>query len=390
MAALACLAQLVNGAARDHFTPVADEGLDEVLQVHQLRLAVGERDHVDAEDRLHRRLLVEVVQDDVGVLAALELDDDAHAVLVRLVAQLRDALDQLAAHQVRDAFEQAGLVHLVWQLGDDDRLAAVVVDLLDLGAGTHHDAAASGGVGAEDFAGAVDDAGRREIRARDQLHELRDRDRRVVDQRDAAVDHLAQVVRRDVGGHAHRDARRTVDEQVRHARRQDRRLRLGLVVVRDEIDGFLVDVGEQLAGEARHAHLGVAHGGRGVAVHRAEVALAVHQQVAHRERLRHAHDGVVHRGVAVRMELADDVADDARGLLVGLVPLVAELAHRVQHAAVDGLQAVADVRQRASHDHAHRVIEVRLLHLVFEVDVQDFAGDFGHGIFAWSAVGTGG
>ena len=116
----------------------------------------------------------------------------------------------------------------------------------------------------------------------------------------------------------------------------------------------------------------------GVAVHRAEVALAVDQQVAHRERLRHAHDGVVHRRVAVRVVLADHVADDARGLLVGLVPVVAELAHREQHAAVHGLQAVAHVGQRAAHDHAHRVIEVRLLHLVFEIDVQDFAGDFGH------------
>jgi hypothetical protein len=51
-----------------------------------------------------------------------------------------------------------------------------------------------------------------------------------------------------------------------------------------------------------------------IAVDRAEVALAVHQHVAHRKVLRHAHDGVVHRLVAVRVVLADDVADDACGL----------------------------------------------------------------------------
>ena len=155
--------------------------------------------------------------------------------------------------------------------------------------------------------------------------------------------------------------------------------RLGLVVVRDEIDGFLVDVGQQLARDARHAHFGVTHGGRRVAVDRAEVALAVDQQVAHRERLRHAHDRVVHGGVAVRVVLADDVADDARGFLVGLVPVVAELAHGVQDAAVHGLQAVADVGQRAADDDAHRVVEVRLAHLVFEIDGKDFARDFAHG-----------
>ena len=310
--------------------------------------------------------------------AALQLDDDAHAVLVGLVAQLRDALDQLAAHQVGDALEQPRLVHLVRQLGDDDGFAAVVVDLLDLGPGTHQDAAATGRVGGVDLARAVDDAGGREVRAGHQLHQLGDRDLGPVDQRDAGVDHLGQVVRRYVGRHADGDTRGAVDQQVRHPGRQHRRLRLGFVVVRDEIDRFLVDVGQQLRGEARHAHLGVAHRGRGVAVHRAEVALSVDEQVAHRERLRHAHDGVVHRRVAVRVVLADHVADDARRLLVGLVPVVAELAHRVQHAAMHGLQAVADVGQRAPHDHAHRVIEVRPLHLVFEIDVQDFAGDFGH------------
>ena len=32
------------------------------------------------------------------------------------------------------------------------------------------------------------------------------------------------------------------------------------------------------------------------------------------------------------------------------------------------LEAIADVRERAPDDHAHRVIHVRALHLVFDVD----------------------
>ena len=94
--------------------------------------------------------------------------------------------------------------------------------------------------------------------------------------------------------------------------------------------------------------------------------------------LRHAHQRVVHRGVAVRVVLADDVADHARGFLVGLVPVVTELAHGVQDAAVHGLQAVAHVGQRAAHDDAHGVVEIRLAHLVFEIHGQDFARDFVH------------
>ena len=47
-----------------------------------------------------------------------------------------------------------------------------------------------------------------------------------------------------------------------------------------------------------------------------------------------------------------------------LVRRIALLVHRVEDAAMDGLQTVTRVRQRARHDHAHRVIEVGALHLV--------------------------
>ena len=82
--------------------------------------------------------------------------------------------------------------------------------------------------------------------------------------------------------------------------------------------------------------------------------------------------------IAVRVVLTDHVADDARGLLVGLVPVVAELAHGVQHAPVHGLQAVAHIGQCAADDHAHRIVEVGLPHLLFEADRQNFAGNFSH------------
>ena len=36
-------------------------------------------------------------------------------------------------------------------------------------------------------------------------------------------------------------------------------------------------------------------------------------------------------------------------------------------AAVNGLEAVAYVRQGAAYDHAHGVIEIRILHLIFDV-----------------------
>src|SRR5207244_1476476 len=63
-------------------------------------------------------------------------------------------------------------------------------------------------------------------------------------------------------------------------------------------------------------------------------------------------------------------ADDARGLLVGAAGGVALLVHPVEDAAVHRLEAVADVRKGAADDDRHRIVEIRLAHLVFDVDRQ--------------------
>src|SRR5262249_16660481 len=49
-------------------------------------------------------------------------------------------------------------------------------------------------------------------------------------------------------------------------------------------------------------------------------------------------------------------------------PFVAVLVHRVEDAPVHRLEAVARIRQRPRHDHAHGVIEVAALHLLGDRD----------------------
>ena len=93
--------------------------------------------------------------------------------------------------------------------------------------------------------------------------------------------------------------------------------------------------------------------------------------VAHVEVLRQAHERVVDRRVAVRVIVAHHLADDLRALAIRAVRRQPHRPHAVEHAAVRRLEAVADVGQRSPDDYAHRVIHVRALHLVFDVD-----GDF--------------
>ena len=120
------------------------------------------------------------------------------------------------------------------------------------------------------------------------------------------------------------------------------------VVVVLEVDGVFVDVAHHLERERSHLGLGVPRGGRAVVAGRAEVALAERERVAQAPRLHEAHERVVDRGVAVRVELAHDVADDAGALRERLVGAVAAVVHRVDDAAVHGLEAVAHIGQRAA------------------------------------------
>ncbi len=369
------LAQLVLRAAGDDLALVADVVADQVAQRQRLRDVVDEGDGVDAERRLHRRVLVELVERDLRHRVALALDHQAHAGAIGLVAEVGDLGDLLVADEVGDLLDQAALATLLdleGELGDDDRLLASL-ERLDVGARADADAAAAGAERFADPVGAHDQAAAREVRALDVLHQPVGVDVGVVEEGvDGGAD-LAQVVRRDVRCHADGDPGGAVDEQVREPRRQHQRLGAGLVVVGTEVDGLGLDVAEHLGGEPGEPGLRVPHRGGGVVVDRAEVALAVDERVAEAELLRHADERVVDRGVAVRVVLAHDLADDVGALAVRPRRLQAEVVHRVEHAPVHGLEPVADVGQRAPDDHAHRVIEVRRPHLGRQLALLDVA-----------------
>ncbi len=343
--------------------------IEQLLERHYLRLVVDDRQQDDAESGLHLSHLVQRVQDDLRHRITLHLDHDADALAVRLVAQIGNPFNLFLADQLGDAFNQPCFVDLVRNLRDDDRLPLALRVRLDLGPRPELDDAAPGRVGRADAIQAVDETGGREVRARDRGHQIPDRDLRIFDQHHQSVDHLAQVVRRDVRRHADRDAGGAVDQEVGNASRQHQRLGLRAVIVRTPVHRLLVDVvADHLLGELGQTHLGIPHGRRVVAVERAEVALAVHERIAHGEVLGHAHHRVIDRRVAMGVIFTHDVADDASRFLVRPVRAVAALPHAIQHAPVHGLHAVAHVRQRTADDHAHCVIEIAALHLIFDAD----------------------
>ncbi|CAB4933273.1 unannotated protein [freshwater metagenome] len=185
-------------------------------------------------------------------------------------------------------------------------------------------------------------------------------------------DDLAEVVGDEVRGHADRDAGGTIDEQVRNRCRQHGGFCLAAVVVRIEVDDIFVEARSHAQCCGGQPGLGVAHGGRAV-IGGAEIPVPVDHGQTQGEGLGHAYQGVVDRGVAVGVESAHDLADDASTLHMAAIRAQAHLCHLKQDPALHGLEAVAGIRQRSRVDDRVGIFEEGGSHLLRDVDIDDSA-----------------
>ena len=72
------------------------------------------------------------------------------------------------------------------------------------------------------------------------------------------------------------------------------------------------------------------------------------------------------------MILTHHIADGARRFSIRLAGRISCFVHAVQNTPMDGLEAVADVRQCTADNDGHRVIEIRPPHFVFDIDLIAF------------------
>ncbi len=231
--------------------------------------------------------------------------------VIGFVPQILHHGELLGLHLVGDLAEDLVPRNLERQGGDDD------VALFHLKGGPQAERSGTGLVDLPDFGPGRDDLrviGK--IGTLDGFVDLIVRDLGIVEQLDARPHDLAHVVRRNVGRHAHGDARGPVQEHVRQPRRHELGLLERAVEIRAPFHRSLFQLGKEGLGERRHPRLGVAHGGERLGiVLRAPVPLAVDQRIPQAERLRHEHHGLIAGRVAVRMVFAEHVAHGAGRLL---------------------------------------------------------------------------
>ena len=230
-----------------------------------------------------------------GVALLLQFDDDAHAFAVGLVVQARDADDALLGVRLGDRLDDAALVDLIRNLGDDDLVAGRCSSTIS----------ALPRIVIEPRPGLIrfanrfvahDRAAGRKVRA---LARCRRASSSVISGSSISAAIASAISPRLCGGMfvAMPTAMplEPLTQQLRQPARQHARFGALVVEVGNERDRLFVDVGEHVERGARQTRFGVTVGGRRIGIDRSEVAVAVDQRIAQREILRHAHERVVDR-----------------------------------------------------------------------------------------------
>ena len=233
----------------------------------------------------------------------------------------------------------------------------------------------TGGVCLADGFPPNDDSAGWEIGTRDKLHQVINTDVIhvviVINQVVCCGGNFPQVMRRDIGCHAHSNSRGAVQQEVGQAGWKDGRFLQGAIKIIQKINGVFIDILEHFPGKRCQAGFGITHGCRSVAINGTKISLSIHQRVAHGKILGQASHGVVHCHIAVGMIFPQHFTNNAGGFFVRGVVMNPQFLHGVQDPPVDGLQAIPCIRQGARHDHAHGIVEVCSPHLFVNINRLD-------------------
>ena len=157
-----CSGELEGGSSANDLATKIKKLLDDFEKPEDLGPILGDGEEDDSEARLQGRVLVEIVQNHLRHFASFELHHDTHAAAVRFVTQVRDPFDLPVSNQLGNFLQKPRFVHLVRDLGDDDRLA-LLADVFDLGPGAQLNRASPGSIGLLDSLPTMHETRGREI-----------------------------------------------------------------------------------------------------------------------------------------------------------------------------------------------------------------------------------
>ncbi len=118
--------KLVSGAPCNHNFAMTNIVLEKRFERKCAWLFIYQGQHVGVECALHGCIFEQRIQDAVRIGIALQLYNHTHALTVRLVAYIRDAIDLFVASQFGNFLHKFGFIDLVGQLCCNDTDASAL------------------------------------------------------------------------------------------------------------------------------------------------------------------------------------------------------------------------------------------------------------------------
>ena len=159
-------------------------------------------------------MLIQVVHHYGGRGRSAKFQHDTHTASIRFVPDFRYALDSPRLDQLRYPLNKRGLIYLEGDLGEDDALAILSWNVLNLASRLDNNTSSPRSVGVAYPLVSPDVGTCREVRTLDVLHQLFDAGVWVPDEVHNRVANFGYIVRRDVGSHSDRDAGCAVNQQI--------------------------------------------------------------------------------------------------------------------------------------------------------------------------------
>ena len=199
------LAQKEASSAANDFFSVVDVALNNLAHAKGSRLVVDQRDVDNGEGALQWCVFVQLLLDDRGVCAFFQHHHNARLrITAGVIAHIGDIRNTTLAASNDNLLDQIGLHNLIWNLIDDDGVAAAFLG--NMHAPTQSDFAAARGVGLHNSTATNQDSASWKIGPRQNAHKFFQTNVWIVDHLHNGVAGLAEIVRRHTAGHAYGNA----------------------------------------------------------------------------------------------------------------------------------------------------------------------------------------
>ena len=153
-----------------------------------------------------------------------------------------------------------------------------------------------------------------------------------------ALDHLTEIVRRDIGRHTYGNTFGTVDQKIGHAHGKNDGFLFRFVKIRSEIHHVFVQIRKIcLLRHLLQACLRITHGRGAVPFDGAEITMPVDKRQSLFKALAHYHQRFVNGAVPVGMVFTHRIAHDTRTFTVGSVIADPQFIHIIECPSLYGL-----------------------------------------------------